>query len=260
MARRGIGEYSRARLIKIIDERFEGTAGDITAVAAGIALDGGGTSGQVMLNVNMVDSAYDGTGITVSPADLLLLTDINDSNKVKKIYVGQLPFVSVAGSDTQIQYNNGGAMGAATSLVYNDSTGHIGVGVTAAAATHALTLPNTAAAGGQIKANAYITYSSAKLKENISKINNPIDILNNIQGVTFDWKENKKKDIGFIAEDVGKYLPQIVEWEKNNIDAQGLDYNKIIPILVEAVKYQQDKIDELRHDLNNLKKLFSIKE
>ena len=83
-----------------------------------------------------------------------------------------------------------------------------------------------------------------------------IQILNNLQGVTFDWKENKKKDIGFIAEDVGKHLPQIVQWETNQQDAQGLDYNKIIPILVEAIKTQQLQIDTLRDDLSYYKKFF----
>ena len=131
----------------------------------------------------------------------------------------------------------------------------LGIGVAGSDITHAITLPNNANTSGQIKANAYITYSSARLKENITQINNPIEILNKIQGVTFDWKNNKKKDIGFIAEDVGKCLPHIVTWEKNNLDAQGLDYNKIIPILVEAIKHQEDKIDALRRDLIKLKNL-----
>jgi len=169
-------------------------------------------------------------------------------------------------NDTYIKYNTvrsansleiSGSVGGGIRLlgekVYVDK--FLGIGVSEDDITHAITLPNNANTSGQIKANAYVTYSSARLKENITQINNPIEILNKIQGVTFDWKNNKKKDIGFIAEDVGKYLPHIVTWEKNNLDAQGLDYNKIIPILVEAIKHQEGKIDALRRDLIKLKNL-----
>ena len=167
--------------------------------------------------------------------------------------------------DTHIQFKNSTGQyieisGSNNGIVLSGSSVYVdqklGIGIFGDDITHAITLPNNANTSGQIKANAYITYSSARLKENITQINNPIDILNNIQGVTFDWKENKKKDFGFIAEDIGKHLPHIVTWEDNNLDAQGLDYNKIIPILVEAIKFQQDKIDTLRHDLNKLKNLF----
>jgi len=125
----------------------------------------------------------------------------------------------------------------------------LGIGVSGNNITHGITLPDSADDTGKIKANAYVTYSSISLKENISKIKNPIDILKNIEGVTFNWKKNKKEDIGFIAEHVGKQLPQIVEWEDNQTYAQGMDYNKIVPILVEAIKCQQSQIDKLKKQI-----------
>ena len=125
----------------------------------------------------------------------------------------------------------------------------LGIGVSGNNITHGITLPDSADDTGKIKANAYVTYSSISLKENISKIKNPIDILKNIEGVTFNWKKNKKEDIGFIAEHVGKQLPQIVEWEDNQTYAQGMDYNKIVPILVEAIKCQQSQIDKLKNKI-----------
>ena len=80
---------------------------------------------------------------------------------------------SVAGSDTQVQFNDEGTMGAASNLSYADSTGYLGVGTTGNNITHALTLPDTAGAAGRVKANAYLTYSSIQYKDNINTIKEP---------------------------------------------------------------------------------------
>jgi len=130
---------------------------------------------------------------------------------------------------------------------------YLGVGVSGASITHAITLPNSDTSAGKIKATAYATYSSARYKENIKTIQDPLQIINNIKGVTFDWKQTKSPDIGFIAEQVGKHLPDIIEWEKNGVDAQAMDYTKLVPILVEGIKSQQSQIDRLKAEINLLK-------
>ena len=135
-------------------------------------------------------------------------------------------------------------------------SGKVGVGsFSRGGVTHGLTLPNTADVTGKVKANAFVTYSSISLKDNICNIENPIDMLNKIQGVTFNWKVNDKKDIGFIAEHVGESMPEIVEWKENEVDAHGMDYTKLVPVLVEAIKEQQEEIANLRDTLDKLKRL-----
>ena len=132
--------------------------------------------------------------------------------------------------------------------------GMLGIGnLSRASVSHGITLPDTADETGRIKANAFVTYSSVALKNNISKIESPIDILGKIEGVTFNWKSNNRKDIGFIAEDVGKHMPEIVEWKKENIEAHGMDYTKLVPVLVEAVKAQQEEILSLQTTVADLK-------
>ena len=90
----------------------------------------------------------------------------------------------------------------------------------------------------------YGSSSSIRWKENVININNPIKKIMKLDGVYFDWKESHggKHDVGFIAESVGKVLPEIVDYEENGIDAIGLDYSKLTPLLVESVKYQQKQI------------------
>jgi hypothetical protein len=159
--------------------------------------------------------------------------------------------------DAYIQFNPTGShfefSGSTGDIVFSGSNVHVGqylgVGTSGGSITHAITLPESDTNAGKIKATAYTVYSSARYKENIKPISNPLQIVNNLEGVTFDWKKTQSPDIGFVAEHVGKHLPNIVEWEENGIDAQSMDYSKIVPILVEAVKNQQSQIDKLKDQI-----------
>ena len=53
-------------------------------------------------------------------------------------------------------------------------------------------------------------------------------------------------DVGMIAEEVGEVLPEIVEYEENGIDATGMDYGMLAPLLVEAVKELKGEVNELQ--------------
>jgi hypothetical protein len=94
--------------------------------------------------------------------------------------------------------------------------------------------------------------SSVLLKKNIKTIDNPVKKVMAIRGVEFDWKPDKKfnknheligHDIGVVAEELEKVIPEaipIIEGYKH------VEYYKIIPLLVEAVKSQQQEIKELK--------------
>ena len=141
------------------------------------------------------------------------------------------------------------------SNVYVDQK--IGVGIPIGGVTHGITLPDVADNSGKIKANAYMTYSSQRFKKDVEVIDNPIKTIQNLRGVTFTWKKNDQKDYGFIAEEVGKELPIIVEWDnendKNSPQAMSMDYTRIIPILLEGIKSQQNQIDNLKDEIKCLK-------
>ena len=128
----------------------------------------------------------------------------------------------------------------------------VGVGVGEGNATHAITLPDSSTASGQVKANAFVSYSSVRYKENIEPLNSAVETISKLQGVSYNWKDTGKKDFGFIAEEVGKVLPDIVEWSADPQYANTMDYTRIISFLVEAVKEQQKKIDFLAEKLDKL--------
>ena len=141
----------------------------------------------------------------------------------------------------------------ALNLSTNDSTrlqikddGFVGIGSVGADVTHKLTLPNDSNGNnGKAKAFAWVTYSSKRYKENIETIKDPMGIINNIEGVSYTWKDSGHSDIGFVAEDVGKIVPCVVDYEENGIDAIAMDYTRLNAILVEAVKSQDKKIKKL---------------
>jgi hypothetical protein len=127
------------------------------------------------------------------------------------------------------------------------AAGRMGIGT--AAVSNILTLPNIASVNGQGLANAWAIYSSRRWKTNVATITDPIGKVQRLRGVTYDWKANGKHDVGLIAEEVGDVIPEIVRYEENGVDAQSLDYSRLVAVLIEAVKEQQRRIESLENKL-----------
>jgi hypothetical protein len=100
-------------------------------------------------------------------------------------------------------------------------------------------------ATGTLSATEINSLSDATLKTNIKVISNSLNIINQLTGVHFDWKNNGKSSSGLIAQDVEFVLPELV----NNLNGhKTLNYNGIIGVLVEAVKKLNDKIEYLENN------------
>jgi hypothetical protein len=96
---------------------------------------------------------------------------------------------------------------------------------------------------------AYGSPSDERYKENIKPIESALDKAVKLQGVTFDWKETDsildiKEDIGFIAQDVQKVVPELVR--ENEDGKLSLRYQGVTPILLEAIKELKAEIDLLK--------------
>jgi len=130
-------------------------------------------------------------------------------------------------------------------------TGSLGVGT-------GVPINNTA---GRITAtNDIVAYASSdkRLKENIRPIPWAVDKVKQINGVCFDWiplseeeektiHGNKGEDIGVIAQEIEAILPELVTTRDNGYKA--VKYEKIVALLIEAIKEQQGEIDELRRKI-----------
>ena len=95
---------------------------------------------------------------------------------------------------------------------------------------------------GTVAATHFDSLSDLKLKTNVKQIQNPIETVKKIDGVTFNWKEDNDPSMGVIAQNVEKILPEIVSGE----DIKSVNYSGLIGLLIETVKDQQKQIDELR--------------
>ena len=100
---------------------------------------------------------------------------------------------------------------------------------------------------------AYSTsISDIAVKKNINIIENAVDKVSKLRGVSFDWKNEKKgSSVGLIAQDVEKVFPELVaekmwegKWEK---PLKTLHYEGIIGLLVESIKELKDEIMELKN-------------
>jgi len=137
----------------------------------------------------------------------------------------------------------------ATRLVV-DTGGNVGIGTVNPSSR--LQLPNSAGPAGRGLANAWVTYSSRRRKENITSIDNALAKVERLRGVYYDWKETQVHDIGFIAEEVGEVIPEVVSYEANGKDAQSVDYARLTALLVEAVKELKTENEALKHRLEVL--------
>jgi len=118
------------------------------------------------------------------------------------------------------------------------------------------------ATAGRIDAsNDIVAYSSSdeRLKENITPIANALDKVKSLTGVEFDWKPEHKEahgheghDTGIIAQQVLGVMPSAVR--TNDTGYLAVRYEKLIGLLIEGMKEQQEQIEELKAQLNGLTK------
>jgi hypothetical protein len=101
-----------------------------------------------------------------------------------------------------------------------------------------LYVSGTIYATGNITANSDLT-----LKKNLELITNPTDKLMQLNGYSYQWKSDDSHQYGVIAQEVEKILPYAVSTGNDGI--KGVSYNQIIPVLIEAVKEQKAKIENL---------------
>ena len=103
---------------------------------------------------------------------------------------------------------------------------------------------------GDIVASGDVTaYSDITLKSNIQTIDNALDKVTALRGVTFD--KDGRKGSGVIAQEVEEVLPEVVH--TNDDGLKSVAYGNMVGTLIEAMKEQQEQINQLKAEIEKLK-------
>jgi len=222
----------------------------------GLDFYAGGINRMVISNGGRV-----GIGI-LSPQQLLSIgggMNIDQNNSNNGTYNPGLTFGS--GSGEGIASNRvGGAnqygldfYGGGINRMCITNGGNVGIGITLPAAKLHV--------AGNIMASGTITPSDIRYKKNIQPLQDALKKVMSLSGYSYSFKTNEfpdmqfdsKQQIGLIAQDVEKVLPQVVYTTQNGY--KGVDYAKIVPLLIEGMKDQQQMIDKQQKQIDELQKI-----
>jgi hypothetical protein len=115
---------------------------------------------------------------------------------------------------------------------------------------------------GDIIANSIAGSSDVRFKTDVAPITNPLQKVLALRGVNFNWntsafpqrKFSDQRTLGFIAQEVEKVIPEIVQTENTSEGYKSVQYDKVVALLVEAMKEQQKQINQLKKQVKQLKK------
>ena len=97
---------------------------------------------------------------------------------------------------------------------------------------------------GLLTSTDYNSSSDMTLKQDITLIQNPLDIISQLTGFGFTWKDSKQKAYGLSAQEVEKVIPEIVKDRPDG--TKGINYMNLTAFLIEAIKDLKQEITELK--------------
>ena len=163
--------------------------------------------------------------------------------------------VSSSSTYSWMQARDRTAYGTFYNLLLNPNGGNVGIGTTA---------PTTKLfVNGDITANSIAGTSDIRFKTNIRPVVNALDKVKSLRGVYYNWNQmafpekefGAQNELGFIAQEVEKIVPEIVSKDKTKDEYRSVKYDKLVALLVEAIKEQQKQIDSLKIKVNKLSRV-----
>jgi hypothetical protein len=226
-----------------------GTGSISNATAIGAFADVTASNSLVLGSINGKNGANADTNVgigTTAPTARLHIGNSGTSNPTGLRIEGPLKpgtgaFAASLGGYGDFNIDAFGVIGGRFSVKEN---GAVTIGNTAA--SHILSIQQGL---GPAFADAWMTWSSRRWKTNIQPLHGALAKVEQLRGVSYELKNSGKHQIGVIAEEVGAVVPEVVTWENNGKDAQGVDYARLTVLLIEATKEQQTLIHQQQQQI-----------
>jgi hypothetical protein len=129
------------------------------------------------------------------------------------------------------------------------SAAQVKVGIGTPTPANVLTIAQGA---GPAVSDGWNVYSSRRWKTNIQTLHDALEKVEQLRGVSYELKANRKHEVGVIAEEVGAVVPEVVTWDQNGKDAESVDYSRLTALLIEATKEQQVLIQQQQQQIAHL--------
>jgi glycerol-3-phosphate cytidylyltransferase-like family protein len=131
-------------------------------------------------------------------------------------------------------------------LLLAPSGGNVGIGFSAPSRTLEVKV------GGTTLADDWTIRSSRRFKTNIQPLHDALGRIEALQGVSYVRTSDGKHEVGVVAEDVDRVVPEVVAHDPETHEVEGVDYSRLVALLIEAVKSQQVEIERLKSQMAQL--------
>ena len=99
-------------------------------------------------------------------------------------------------------------------------------------------------------ANEFDALSDINYKKNIKTVENGLDKIVSLRGVSYDWKQSDRPSYGVIAQELEEVLPELVHGGFGD-DPKTVNYNGIIGVMIESIKELKQEVETLKKIINN---------
>jgi hypothetical protein len=184
--------------------------------------------------------------ISVSGQPLVIA---NTTDTTVTFVAGSGMTITTSGTANTITFSSSGGGGGSISITDDTTNSGTYYPLLGTVTTGTLSTANTSSSKlyyqpstGILNATTFNSLSDENKKTDITIIPNSLNIVENLNGVTFKWIENGLPSAGLIAQDVEKYLPQLIS---NGENGKTLNYDGVIGVLVEAIKELSQRVKDL---------------